>query len=278
MSTVVPTKSALSFGGILNSEWIKLRSLRSPFWSYGVVVFMTIALGLLLSVTLDTGGAPVDTEFGQTLATQVATLGINFSQLVACVLGCLVITGEYGTGMIRSTLTAVPTRLPALYAKAIVFAVVTFVVSFVTIVITGLITAPLLNASSGVQVDFADPQYWLTLVGGAGYLALIGVFALAVGAIIRNSAGAIAIVLALILVVPTVLGLFAAITQQSWPMDVAAFLPNNAGALLFRYPTGQTVPDGSSIVLETWQALLVLLGWVAGTLALASVLLKRRDA
>ncbi len=278
MSTVVPTKSALSFGGILNSEWIKLRSLRSPFWSYGVVVFMTVALGLLLAATLGSDGAPNDHSGAQQFALQAPTLSIAFSQLVACVLGCLVITGEYGTGMIRSTLTAVPARLPALYGKAIVFAVVTFVVSFVTFALTALITAPLLSASTGVTVDFSDADYWLVLVGGAGYLALIGVFALAVGAIIRNSAGAIAIVLGLILVVPTVLSLLAALTQQPWPLDVSAFLPNNAGALIFRYPTAAAAGGGSSIALETWQGLLVLLAWVAGTLAVASVLLKKRDA
>ena len=196
-------------------------------------------------------------------------------------LGALVITGEYGTGMIRSTLTAVPTRLPALFGKIVVFAVVTFVVSLVSLVLAALLTAPLL-AANGIKADLSDPGYWSAIVGAAGYLALSGIFATAIGTIVRSSAGAIAIVLGVVLVLPTITQIFALITMQEWVVNLNALLPSTAGSRMYTYVgDGQRAVDSlglGGIVLEPWQGLLVLLAWVVGLLALASVLLERRDA
>lgn len=282
MTTTATTAplSGVSFGGILRSEWIKLMSLRSTIWCYAILVFLTIALALLLASTLSSQGMPLDFASQQALAVQSATLSIGMSQLVVAVLGALVITGEYGTGMIRSTLTAVPARLPALFGKIIVFGVVTFVISLVSIVVAALLTAPLL-AANGVGADIGDPAYWAALVGAAGYLALSGVLATAVGAIVRNSAGAIAIVLGLVLVLPTIIQVFAVITLAEWVANLGTFLPSNAGARMYAYvgETASADPFGlGGLVLEPWQGALVLIAWVAGLLVLASVLLKRRDA
>ena len=165
----------------------------------------------------------------------VSTLGIGFAQLVSAVLGALVITGEYGTGMIRSTFAAVPKRLPAIVAKALVFGVTTFVIALLGLVITALVTAPLLPAK-GITPDFGDGSVWLALVGGAGYVALIGLLAFGIGLIIRSSAGGIAAALGLVLVVPTILQVLAAVTRADWPANIAAFLPASAGGKLYAYP------------------------------------------
>jgi ABC-2 type transport system permease protein len=267
----------VSFGGVLRSEWIKLTTLRSTVWCYIIIVVLTIGLGLLLASTF-TSDTPLSPENRQVIWTQAATLSIGFSQLVAAVLGALMITGEYGTGMIRSTLTAVPARIPALVAKALVFGVSTFVVSAVSIIASALLAMPVLTAR-GFDIDPGDGQVWWSLFGGAGYIALIGVLALAIGALIRNSAGGIAAALGLILVVPTIVQIFAGITKAVWVTNLGTFLPNAAGERMYTYITSVAPPVAAdTIVLDPWQGFLVVLAWVAVLFALAAVLLKRRDA
>lgn len=282
-TTPVHTHSAgqaLSFGGVLRSEWIKLSTLRSTVWCYAIIVVLTVGFGLLLAATFSSGQA-LDTAGQQAYWVQVATLGIGFSQLVVTVLGALVITGEYGTGMIRSTLAAVPRRTPALIAKAVVFGLATFVVGFISLAGTALVAAPLLPSRS-IEPDFGDPAVWLALLGGAGYLALIGVLALALGAIIRNSAGGIAAALGLILVLPTVITIFAGVTRAEWVQNLGTFLPSSAGSLMYSYtgsgqPSGGIPPTDGIIILEPWQGLVVLAAWVVVLFGTAVVLLKRRD-
>ena len=283
MTTVVSTRgtatgSGVSFGGVLRSEWIKLRTLRSTAWCYLILVVLTIGLAALIASAFPTPDGTPNRETQQALWLMVTTLGINFGQLVAAVLGALVITGEYGTGMIRSTFAAVPKRLPAVIAKVLVFGVTTFIVTLFSLVVAALITAPLL-ANKGVHVDFGDAHVWLGLVGGAGYLALIGIVALGVGLIVRNSAGGIAAALGLVLVVPIIFQVISGILQKAmWPQNVASFLPSQAGGKLFAYPASNAATPDGLVVLDTWQGLLVLAGWVVLVLVVGSILVKRRDA
>jgi ABC-2 type transport system permease protein len=280
----------LTFSGVLNSEWIKLRTLRSTFWCYVIVVALTVLLGLLIAGTIQAPDAELSHDAQQSTWMSAATLGINFSQLVIGVLGALLITGEYGTGMIRSTFAAVPRRLPAMFAKAIVFGVVTFVVALVGLVAAALVTAPLL-AGKGVTADFGDPDVWLTLLGGAAYLTFIGLIAFAIGLLIRSSAGGIAAALGLVLVVPVIFNLLVAIAQAQWAANVATFLPSNAGGKLYAYPAdvvatttagsrpGLAAPTTiSDVDLSNWQGLLVLVAWFAVIFVVGLVVLKRRDA
>jgi ABC-2 type transport system permease protein len=288
-----PAAYRLIFAGVLRSEWIKLRSLRSTLWCYLIIVLLTIGLGFLIAGTLQppAPGAPALThDVQQSTWVTVSTLGIGFAQLVSAVLGALVITGEYGTGMIRSTFAAVPKRLPAIVAKALVFGVVTFVVALAGVVITAVAAAPLLPAK-GITPDFGDGKVWLALLGGAGYVALIGLLAFGIGLTIRSSAGGIAAALGLVLVVPTILQILATVTRAVWPANIAAFLPSSAGGKLYAYqgaaaeslapgrPGGATAAAATdTIVLDSWQALLVVLGWVVVAFVIGSILVKRRDA
>lgn len=283
------TTARLTFLGVLNSEWIKLRTLRSTVWCYALIVVLPVLLALLVAGVSQAPEADLPHDVQQSTWVSTATLGVGFAQLVVAVLGALVITGEYGTGMIRSTLTAVPRRLPAMFAKAIVFGVVTFVVSLVGLVAAAAATAPLL-ADKGVTADFGDPDVWLALVGGAGYLALTGLISLAIGLLLRSSAAGIAASVGLLLVVPLIFGLIAGLAQAQWAADVASFLPGNAGAVLYAYPadavpvaTGPGPSQASAGVtsdvdLDAGQAALVLGGWFAAIYAAGLVLLKRRDA
>lgn len=255
----------LSSAGILRSEWIKLRSVRATVWSYAIVVIVSLALGGLMASTLYLPEA-VPPEAQAQITGQASTFGVSFGQLVVSVLGVLVISGEYSTGMIRSTLTAVPRRLPALWAKATVLFLATFVVGLVSVFGAYLVSAPIL-AAKGVESSLATDGVLLALIGGALYLAFIAVFSLAVGTMLRNSAGGIATALGVLLILPTVLQVIPA----TWARDLSPYLLSNAGSTLFSVPS-------AGGVLEPWQALLVVMAWVAASLAVAAVLLKRRDA
>ncbi|MBC7403702.1 MAG: ABC transporter permease [Microbacteriaceae bacterium] len=208
---------------------------------------------------------------------QSATIAIAFSQLVVTVLGARVITGEYGTGTIRSTLTAVPKRLPALFSKATVFGVVTFAVTLASIFTAALLAQLILN-SRGLNIDLADGRAWGALTGGAAFLTLAGLIALFIGTIVRRSAGGISAALGLIIVAPIVLQICAAVTRASWVQNVFEFLPSSAGVRVYAYVATPTpnVPD--VIVLDPGQGLLVMIAWVLFFGIIASLLLKRRDA
>jgi len=275
-ATISPT-AHLSFGGVLASEWIKLRTLRSTVWCYAILITLMIGIGLLIAgfAGSDFQG---DVDAQRRFVVQIATFGTVFAQLVVAVLGTLIITGEYGTGMIRSTLAAIPRRTPALIGKIVVFAVVTFVLSLVTMLITGSLA--ILIVGSRVGFVLFDPQVLLPILGAAGGLALVGVMSLALGTIIRNSAGGLAASLGLLLVLPIVISLAGSLLRAQWLFNVSPFLPNQAANAMQAYvEKGSTfgLQDGT-LTLAPWQAGLVLAGWFVLFLVFAIALLKRRDA
>ncbi|GAA2245643.1 ABC transporter permease [Herbiconiux moechotypicola] len=262
----------LRFTGVLRSEWIKLITLRSTIWAWIVLVLLQVGMGVIFVLTMDAApeGGPLQQGADAGAADAVAqtavmasSLGILLGQLVISVLGVLVITGEYGTGQIRSSLTAVPKRLPVLWAKAIVFGVTSFVLGLIAVAAAYAVTWPLLD-DRGYTSDLTDPDVWARLVGGAGYLALIGLIAFFIGALLRHTAAGIGAAVGLLLVVPTVLQFISA----EWATVLGQWLPGSVGQSLFF----------GGDVFEPWQAVLVMLGWIAVLAAPAAILLTRRDA
>lgn len=278
-----PGEARLSVRGALRSEWIKLRSLRSTWWCVALVIVLSTAFGALLALT---GSRPaageVTLEAQQAALVQVATLGVTLTQLVVAVLGVLAIGGEYGTGMIRSTFSAVPSRPLAILAKAAVLAAFSFLLGALSIAVTAAVAWPLM-AASGVTTAWLTPAVLLPMLGGAGYLALIALLAFSVGAVLRNSAGGIATILGVLLVLPTLLQLVAG--RITWIMNVALVLPSSAGAKMFGYSaatgSAQAAADAARhglLYLQPWAGALVLAAWAAVGLACAVVLTSRRDA
>ena len=271
--SAAPTSASsprLSAVGILRSEWIKLRSVRSTVWSYAIIVVVSFGIALLLSATISFDGAAPPAEMETSIVLQASTFGIYFGQLIVGVLGVLTISGEYSTGMIRSTLTAVPKRLPALAAKALVLFVTTFVVGLISVFGSLLIATPLL-AANGVEADFGDGTLIGSLLLAALYLALVAVFALGLGTILRSSAGGIAASLGTILLLPTIVSLIAALTRAEWANDLMPYLFSNAG-------TGMYTPAMGGEGFDQGQNTLIVLAWVAVSLVGGALLLKRRDA
>lgn len=262
----------LTFGRVLRSEWIKLTSLRSTVWSLGLIVALGIGLSILMAATIDTGGGAGGSA---ALTVMIARIGLTFGQLIAAILGVLVISGEYSTGMIRSTLAAVPARLPVLAAKAItLFALVT-VVGAVTVFGAWAATYPLLDAQGRAMGLDADGVA-IALAGGALYLGLTAVFALGLGALLRAAAGGMAAALGVILVLPMVMPLLA--LAAPWVADIDPFMFASAGASMSDLPIEQSSPDPlRGAPLQPWAGGLVVAGWSAASLALGAVALHRRN-
>lgn len=268
----------LGFGRVLRAEWIKLRTLRSTWWCAALVVVVDLLFGLLIALVVPATGARSGAAGQEQIAVIAVTVGTTFAQLIAAVLGVLVISGEYGTGMIRSTFAAVPTRLPAIGAKLLVLVAWTFLVGLVAAGLTLLTTFGLL-AGRGIHPHYGDPAVWSPMVGSAVYLALVAALAFAIGTLLRNSGGGIATVIGLLLVVPIGLAVAGGLTQAAWIRTVTALLPSSAGGQLYAYATPRGGLDATdALVLDGWGGLLVLLAWIGVLLLPALILVRARDA
>jgi ABC-2 type transport system permease protein len=281
MSAVVSSSSAyrLTFGGLLKSEWIKLWSLRSTYWCLAIMIVLSVGLSLLLS-TVHGSATPVEQaqSVQQAQAVYIATAGTTFGELVVAVLGVLVISGEYGTGMIRSSFAADPRRIPTLAAKALVLGATTFIAGLIAIYGAAAVAFPLMS-SQKYYPDFGDPQLQLALLGGAAYLAIVSLIAFSLGAIIRATAGGIAAALGLILVVPIIASVLVRVTQAAWAENLSVLIPTSAGDHLFQYVVGAPTKLADGLVsLDATTGPLVFVAWFVLLFAIAAVLLKRRDA
>lgn len=268
MTAIPTTAHGLTFVDVVHSEWIKLRTLRSTMWLYVVLIVSSLGLAAVMSSSLSLGSGSFRASDQAHLAVMASVFGVFFGQLTAAVIGVLAVSGEYSTGMIRSTLTAVPRRLPALLAKAVVLFFVNFVVGVVSDFGAFFIARPLL-AAKGIDASITDPQVFLPLVGGGLYLGLVAVFALGLGTVLRNSAAGITVVLGILLLLPTVLGMIPGTwTQQTLP----SYLISAAGINMLG------ITSFGTVLYQPWQDFLIVIGWVLVSGIAGVALLKRRDA
>jgi ABC-2 type transport system permease protein len=255
------TQLRLTPARVARSEWIKLRSVRSTVWALAATAVAIAGTGLLLTAL--TRGHPhthVD-------AVRISLFGMYLAQLTIGLLGVMLATGEYATGMIRATLSAVPRRLEVLGAKLGVFAVVALLTCEAALFATFLAAQAVL-ASHHDGVSLAAPGVLRAVAGTGLYLTLVGLLGTALGFVIRNTAGAAAVLFAAVLVVPEVLG--AALTAD-WAGRILPYLPSNAGQAIMNV---QPVPD----TMAPWPGLALFAGYTVVAVAVAAVLLKRRDA
>ena len=254
---------------VARSEWTKLHTLRSTRWSLLVATVLTIGLPVLFATVLSSRWAhmsPQERANHHHAPLNVALAGVNVSQLAIAVLGALVITGEYSTGMIRASFVAVPKRLPVLWAKTAVYALVAFALMLPSVVIAFFASQAILARHDIEQISFSHPGVARAVIGGAVYLVLVGIFALAVGAIVRNTAGGIATFAAIFFVIPPLLN----ILPSSWNDAINPYLPDSAGRSIFSLTHG-------THSLAPAPGLALFCGYAALALAIAAVLLVRRD-
>jgi ABC-2 type transport system permease protein len=258
------------FGRLLLAEWTKLRSVRSTMWSLVLLVILVPGLTVLLTwLTISQWSkADADTR-AQIVADPTGTIlgaGFQLGQLTIAVLGVMVIATEYSTGMIRASLLAVPKRTPMLAAKATVFAVLVFVFGEIVAFPSFFIGAAVLHSHAPVSIG--DPGVLRAVIGAGLYLTVLGLFALAIAAIVRHTAGAITGVIAFILVLAPLTQLLPGRVGK----HIHAYMPTEAGQLIGR--AHQAKID----LLTPLQGFGVFCIWTAVLLAIATYLLNRRDA
>jgi ABC-2 type transport system permease protein len=252
---------------VARSEWTKLVSLRSTRWSLLAAVVLTIGLPALFATVVSSHWSTMNpAERADRHPLDIALAGVNLSQLAIAVLGVLVITGEYSTGMIRASFSAVPKRLPVLWAKLGVFALVTLVIAVPSVLAAFFASQAILGRHHILQTSLSDPGVARAVLGGAVYLTLVGAFALAIGAIVRNTAGGISLFAALFFVVPPLMFLL----PSSWRTAISPYLPSEAGRAVFSLTHGTDM-------LAPGPGLALFVGYVVLATAIAAVLLVRRD-
>jgi ABC-2 type transport system permease protein len=261
-----------NFGSLLVSEWTKIRSVRSTVWTLLLFVVITIGLTVLLTFVINSNwtgprAAPRDARIIADPVSLILGAGIGLGQLTICVLGVLVISTEYSTGVIRASLLAVPRRLPMLIAKLVVFAVLMVIVSEIVVFASFFVGAAILH--SHAPVSLSDPNVTRAVVGAGLYLTVLGLFAVGVGGLIRHTAGAISAVIGVVLILPIITGF---LPDNTWYNHINAYVLSNAGTLV-----GHTVP-ASGDLLTAWAGFGVECIWAAVALLAAAVVLKRRDA
>jgi ABC-2 type transport system permease protein len=259
------------FPGLMRAEWTKIRSVRSTVWT--LIAFVVVCIGFTALI----GWLSESHWYGPQAASRDASAlsdpvgfilgtGIGLGQLAIAVLGVLVITTEYSTGVIRASLLAVPRRLPMLAAKAVVFAVLLIVVTEIVAFCSFFVGSAILHAH--VPVSLGDAGVARAVIGAGLYLTVLGLFALAIGTMIRHTAGAISTIIGVVFVLPILSGLL----PSSWGAHINAYLPEQAGTLITH------TREVSGDLLSPWQGFGVLCIWTVLALAAAAYLLNRRDA
>ncbi|SIS21253.1 ABC transporter permease [Williamsia sterculiae] len=245
----------IGFLGILRSEWTKLWSLRSTYLTLATAVVLMIGIGTMVSAVNAGDIRGLDPIY-------LSLAGVSFAQLAIGVLGVLLVSGEYSTGSIRTSLTAVPSRLPVLAAKITVFAGVVFAVSLPTAVVSFLIGQSVLG-DAGVSLS-ADGAL-RSVFGAAAYVTLAGVIGVAFGALLRNTAGAVATFVAIFFLLSPVTQLLPGSVKSS----IDPYLPSNAGGVLYN----SVVTNGLSPLAGFALLFVYTIAAVTG----AAILLRRRD-
>jgi len=260
---------------VIRSEWIKLRSVRSWTIMAGAAAVLMVAFGALAASVASGAVTPTNPNggggggrgpFASVDPTAISLAGVTLAQLIIGILGVLVVSNEYANGMIRNTFAAVPRRLPVLWAKVLVLAGVLAVLMVIASVVAFLVGQLILG--DGKNTTLAAEGVLRAVLGSGLYLAGIGVFGVAIGAMLRNTAGAIAVVVAALLIIP---GLASLVLPTSWSDNVLPYLPGNSG-------TAFTSVNGSATLLSAGAGAVVFVAWLVLLLAGAAVLIRRRDA
>jgi ABC-type transport system involved in multi-copper enzyme maturation permease subunit len=266
-----PASGKAGMPGVIRSEWTKIRSVRSTYWTLIVLVVVGIGLGALICYATENRfthlghGAGLGFDATARSLTAFSELG----QLVMMVLGAMAITAEYTTGMIRTSLTTMPRRGTVYAAKGLVFGVMAFVVSIVTAFIAFFLGQSILH-STGASATLSDPNVLRAIIGTALYVTVIGLMSFAFGAIIRHTAGTIATMVGVLFILP----LIVEVLPSDWTNDVNKWLPGSAGGQLMATVAGSS----DSTLFSAWGQFGVTVGYTVILLIIGAFLFRKRDA
>lgn len=254
-----------TFPRAIAAEWVKVRSLRSTWITSAITVMITVLFGAGMAIAMS------HTAGYEAIAPQTITAGTTFGQIAVAVLGTLIITGEYASGQIRSSLAAVPRRGRLLAAKAIVVSALAFVLGLGSIALSWAISAPFMN---GHEESLTNVKY-LGLFWGTGLTyAVIALMSLGLGLLLRSTAGSITIMAVLLFVISIPLNLMA--TRWEWAITLSGLMPSSASKamsdpLLYggAWASDSVSQSGALLAFLAWALVPLVLGWIA---------LSRRDA
>lgn len=255
-------------GRVLRSEFTKFRSLRSTVYTLLAAVVLMIGIGALFSAVTasqyHTFGAADKASFN---AIGISLTGVSFAVVAFGVLGVLMMSGEYSTGMIRSSLTVVPRRLPVLWSKLAVFTGMIFSISLVASFISFFLGQALLS-SHHLNVALSAPDALRSVIGAALYITVAGLIGVALGALFRNTAAAISTFAAVFFVLPPL----ATLLPASISSHLTQYLPSNAGGAIYGGA------PGVQNTLSPWTGFAFLCGYAVVLIAAAAWRLRRTDA
>lgn len=275
-----PTEGpGVNFGRVLKSEWIKITTVRSSvvlIISTVIVMVGLAVLGAWSFAAVAQSDAEMSAEFqiplegpgsAAAMALTVPSSGLTFGQLTIASLAVVLIASEWTTGMIRSTLVAVPKRTPALLAKTVIVAGIAFLVGLASALASYLIAQPVLAAGN---IDFALTQDGViaSIINTGTFLALVAVISMSIGILLRNSAGGIVTAVAVFFVLPLIGELLSGLAD--WVPDALRFLPGTAGLQM-------VAVTASEDALSRWEGGLVMGAWALLLLVVALLVAKKRD-
>jgi hypothetical protein len=252
------------------SEWIKLFTVRSTYWTVLLAAFGMVAFGAVLCAAYARHYGTLSAADRRAFDPVAYSLsGFFLAQLAVGVLGVVVITSDYATGSIRSTFAAAPQRSTVLAAKAAVFGTVAAVTGIVSS-IAAFYAGQAILASKGIQYRSADPHALRSVIGTGLYLAVLGLLALGLGTLIRRTAGAVAAVVGLVIILPVVIQAL----PSSWQDAITRYLPSAAGQAII----GRTkfVPPGP--LLSPGPGFTLFCAYAAVALITAAIVLNRWDS
>ena len=269
LSSLPPTRGRASLAGTIRSEFTKIRSVRSTYWTMLVLLVITIGIGALVSWLTgshwDQASASQKAEFDPT---SNALVGLFFGQFVIVVLGAMTMTAEYSTGMIRTSLTSMPRRGVFYLAKALVFTVVALVIGEVASFVAFFLGQALLGtAPVHISTTLSAPHVLRAVIGGGLFVAACGLFAYGIGTLVRHTAGAISIAIGVLFVVPIIVNFL----PSSWNNDILRWLPSEGGQAIWR--TTQAAHEWPA-----WGEFSVFLAYTAVVLIAGYIVFRKRDA
>lgn len=254
------------FRDVLKSEWTKLRSVQSTYWT----VLAAIVLGIGLGCAISAGNASHynDMSIQDKLTfdpTSLSTAGLFFAQLALGVLAILAMSSEYSTGTIRTTLAAVPQRGYVMLAKSILVGFMSLVLGLI-MAFSAFFICKAIFSGYNIHVALSDPGSLRAVVGAGLYIGVLALFALGLASILRHTAGAITALVAMVFIVPIVSNLL----PDSWQEHFSRYLPANAGGSIT-----ETVHQANT--LNPWPGFLVFLVWAVASIGVGWYLLRTRD-
>lgn len=257
-----------SLPDLVQSEWTKIRSVRSTMWTVGVTIVLGIGIGALVCAVTRTHWPSMNAGSQLTFdAPATSLVGLFIAQFSVGVLGVLVISAEYSTGTIRATFSSAPKRSRVFAAKIIVFGLLAFVVAELTSFVAFFLGQFLLS-SPATHATLSSPGAFRAVFGGGLYVCVLGLMAMGLGTIIRHTAGAISAFVGILLILPII----AQTLPRQLTLDVRKFMPDRIGVDML------TTKGGFVGYFSPWVGMMVLCIYAVALLVIANSLLQRRDA